>query len=392
MISTIIIIICFIFLIAYLFDLTSSMTKIPAVILLLLLGWGLKQLAILFKIDIPDLTTVLPILGTIGLILIVLEGSLELELNKKKLPIIWKSLIVAIFPMFILSFILAFLFHYIGQFSFKVSLLNAIPFCIISSAIAIPSVKNLSKSVSEFAIYESSLSDIFGILIFNFIAFNETINGNSLIKFIQQIFLILLISLIATIGLFFLLSKSKHHIKFVPIIIFVILIYAISKFYHLPGLVIVLIFGLFISNIDELKQFKWVKFFGTDSLNEEVQKFKNIVIEGTFLLRSLFFILFGFLIEKAELLNTETLVWSLGIITSILFVRLFFLKLTKLPLNPLLFIAPRGLITILLFLAIVPSKSITIVNKSLIIQVIVITSLVMMIGIIKSKKIYSITE
>jgi len=76
---TIIIIFCSLLLFAYLFDITSSKTKIPSVILLLLLGWMVKQLTMLFEFDIPDLTSVLPVFGTIGLILIVLEGSLELS-------------------------------------------------------------------------------------------------------------------------------------------------------------------------------------------------------------------------------------------------------------------------------------------------------------------------
>jgi len=387
MTTAIIIVICILILIAYFFDLSSSRTKIPSVILLLLLGWGIKQISVLLKIEIPDLTEILPVIGTIGLILIVLEGSLELKLHKNKLPLIGKSLIMALLPMFVLSIVLAMLFHYIGQFSFKDSLINAIPFCIISSAIAIPSVKNLSKLNSEFVIYESSLSDIFGIIIFNFIALNETINSQSFITFALQVLIIIVVSFIATIGLSFLLSRSKHHIKFVPIILIVILIYAISKVYHLPGLVFVLLFGLFIGNIHELKQFKWLNVFDTQNLNIEVQKFKNITIEATFLIRTLFFILFGFLIETAEILNTETILWSIGIVAGILIVRFIFLKLLKLPVNPLLFIAPRGLITVLLFLSILPSQSISFVNKSLIIQIIIISSLVMMIGIMKSPKV-----
>jgi hypothetical protein len=66
----------------YLFDLTAR-TKIPSVILLLLLGWMVRD-NLLFDINLPDLTATLPVLGTIGLILIVLEGSLELELNRSK--------------------------------------------------------------------------------------------------------------------------------------------------------------------------------------------------------------------------------------------------------------------------------------------------------------------
>jgi len=62
------------------------------------------------------------------------------------------------------------------------------------------------------------------------------------------------------------------------------------------------------------------------------------------------------------------------------------LKLLRLPISPLLFIAPRGLITILLFLAIMPSQNIPFVNTSLVIQVIILTALIMMIGLMFSKK------
>jgi potassium/hydrogen antiporter len=386
MTTTIIIIFCCLFLLAYFFDLTSSLTKIPAVILLLLLGWVIKQLSFLLEINIPDLTTVLPILGTLGLVLIVLEGSLELELNNKKLSTIGRSFLLALISLLVLSFLLAYFFQYFGHYTFKESLINAIPFCIISSSIAIPSVKNLSKSNSEFVIYESSLSDILGILFFNFILLNETIETLSFINFGLQLLIITAVSFIATIALSFLLSKSKHHIKFVPIILFVILIYTISKVFHLPALIFVLFFGLFIGNIDELKHFKWLEKFEPDKLNAEVQKFKNIVIEATFLIKTLFFILFGYLIETAEILNKETFVWSIGIVAGIFILRLFFLKFSNLPLNPLLYIAPRGLITILLYLAISPLQRISLVNNSLIIQVIFLTVLLMMVGLITGPK------
>ena len=79
MTTTIIITFCVLLLIAYVFDLTSSKTKIPSVILLLLLGWSVRQLTVLLDIHLPDFSPILPVLGTVGLILIVLEGSLELE-------------------------------------------------------------------------------------------------------------------------------------------------------------------------------------------------------------------------------------------------------------------------------------------------------------------------
>jgi len=383
---TIIITICLLLLLAYVFDISSPLTKIPSVILLLLLGWLVRQAADFFQLHIPDLNPLLPIFGTIGLILIVLEGSLELELNKSKLSVIKKSLLNALVPMFVLAFLFTFAFQYFGHVSYKISLVNAIPFCVISSAIAIPSVRNLSPFNKEFIIYESSLSDIFGVLFFNFIALNEIINAQSFGNFALQLLLIIVISFIAVLGLSFLLSRIKHHITFTPIILIVILIYAISKVYHLPGLIFILVFGLFLGNLDELKRFQWIEKFRPEKLDKEVKKFKEITIEATFLIRALFFLLFGFLMEAKEILNPETIPWAAAIVTTIILVRWVTLKISKLPVSPLLFVAPRGLITILLFLAIIPEQTFALVNKSLIIQTIILSVLVMMFGLMANGK------
>ncbi len=386
MTTAIIITFCVLLLISYFFDLSSSKTKIPSVILLLALGWLVRQSTHFLDFDIPDLSPFLPILGSIGLILIVLEGSLELELNRSKIGLIKKSFFGALLPILALSFLFAYLFSYFGQYLFRDCLVNAIPLAIISSAIAIPSVKNLSSSQKEFVIYESSLSDILGVIFFNFVIFNRVIGLESFSNFGLQLLIIIVISFIATIILSFLLSKIETKIKFVPIILLVILIYEISKIYHLPALIFILMFGLFIGNIDELKRFKWIQKFRPDILNKEVGKFKELTIEATFLIRSLFFLLFGYLIETADILDTSTLKWSLSIVAIIVVFRLIQLKISKLKLIPLLFVSPRGLITILLFLSISKFDRISFVNKSLIIQVIIISALLMMIGLMITKK------
>lgn len=386
MTTTIIITICSLLLIAYAFDLTASRTKIPSVILLLLLGWLVKQITEFSHITVPNLSPILPVLGTIGLILIVLEGALELELDKSKIPMIKKSFIVGFIPMGVLAFSLAFIFQYFGGNSFQSNLLNVIPLCVISSAIAIPSVKNLSPLDKEFIIYESSLSDIIGVLFFNFVVFNSTISFSSFYDFALELFVIILISFISTVTLSFLLSKIEHPIKFGPIILLVILIYAIAKIFHLPSLVFILLFGLFLGNLDKLKQFSWIQQLKPEQLETEVNKFHELVGEATFLIRALFFLLFGYLIQSEEILNTDTLVWAFGIVTLIFLIRAIQLKVSNLKLKPFLFVAPRGLITILLFLAIEPQQNIPLMNKSLIIQVIVLTALVMMFGLMNNSQ------
>jgi Kef-type K+ transport system membrane component KefB len=383
---TIIIALCLLLLVAYLFDLTASRTQIPSVILLLVLGWLVRETTLLFDIEIPDLTSTLPILGTIGLILIVLEGSLELELNKSKIGLIKKSSLGAFLPLLVLALSLAYLLHYYGGYSFKDSLTNAIPFCVISSAIAIPSVRNLSMGQKEFIIYESSLSDIFGVILFNFVAYNATFGLETFGYFCLELLIIIVISFVATILLSFLLNKIDHHIKFVPIILLIILIYEISKIWHLPALIFILVFGLSIGNLDELKGYKWTQSFRLDLLNKEVSKFKELIIEATFLVRALFFLLFGYLIKTSEIINTESLGWAATIVTILFVLRFIQLKVSKIPLSPLLFVAPRGLITILLFLSISPDHTIDIVNKSLIIQVILLTAIMMMLGLMITTK------
>lgn len=386
MTTQIIITVCVLLLLAYLFDLSSKFTKIPSVILLLLLGWFVRQGSEILGISIPNLNPLLPLFGTIGLILIVLEGSLELDYDKSKLPMIKKSFLLALLPMLAFSFALAYTLQYFGGYDFKNCLVNAIPLAIISSAIAIPSASNLDATNKEFVIYETSLSDILGVVFFNFIALNENINSGAFGHFLIEIVAILIVSFVATIGLSLLLNKINHHIKFGPIIIIVLLIYAVSKIYHLPGLIFILLFGLFLGNLDEFKQYKWIEKLQPDKLKKEVHQFREIAIEAAFLVRALFFILFGFLMETNEILNLESLPWAMGIVLGIFIIRIIFLKLAKIEMFPLVFLAPRGLITILLFFSIAPEQQIGLVNKSLIIQVILIGAITMMLGMMMSKK------
>lgn len=328
MTSAIIISICVLLLIAYIFDVSSPKTRIPSVILLLLVGWAVRQGANFLGLHIPDLSPILPVIGTVGLILVVLEGSLEVELNRSKLGLIVRSTVVALLPIILLSMLLALAFEHFDGISFRTGLLNAIPLCVISSTIAISSSQNLPTKDSEFVTYESSLSDIFGVIFFNFVVRNEVIDLSSFTEFGAQIVIILVVTVAATLGLSFLLSKIKHHVKFLPIILLIILIYTIAKMYHLPALIFIFVLGLFIGNLDKFERFRFMKRLRPEILVKEVSRLQELTKEITFSIRSLFFLLFGYLIETSELLNTNTLVWAIAISGGIFLVRFIFLKLS----------------------------------------------------------------
>ena len=380
MTATIIIATSVLLLVAYIFDLTASKTKIPSVILLLALGYLVSHGAAWLGFEMPDLGRVLPVFATLGLILIVLEGSLELELNKSKIGLITKSLLGAFLSMFALAFGLAWLFKYLYEIELSTGLINAIPLCVISSAIAIPTVRHLNSRIREFAVYESSLSDIIGVIFFNFMVFNEVYNFESFGQFGLEMVLILVVSALSTIALAWLLHRIDHHIKFVPIILLIIIIYEILKEYHLPSLIFILIFGLFLGNLDEISDNRFIKKLKPESLNKEVLRFKDLIVEGTFLIRAMFFLIFGYQIETSDIISTDTLALSIAIVIGIYTIRLLQLVMSNMPIFPLLFVAPRGLITILLFISIMPADTIPIVNNSLITKVIIETALIMMFG------------
>ena len=384
--NAIIISLCLLLLISYMFDVSSPKTKIPSVILLLIVGWAVRQAADFFGISIPNLSPILPIIGTVGLILIVFEGALDLELNRSKKKLIISSISMSLIPMLVLSIGIGLAFDAIFGVEFRRGLLNAVPFAVISSAIAISSAKNLLPKDREFVIYESTFSDIFAVVLFNFIIRNEVIDGNSFVVFGWQLILILVITVIATLGLSLLMSKIRHRVKFVPIILLIILIYAIAKEYHLPALIFIFILGLFIGNLDKFKRFRFVDKLQPEIMVKEVVKLNDITTEITFSIRSLFFILFGYLINTHELLNAKTFIIATGILVGIIVLRIIGLKMARQNLNPLLYVAPRGLITILLFITIPETERIAMVNNSLVIQVIVLTALFMMVGLMISKR------
>ncbi len=382
MTSQVIITLCVLLLIAYIFDISASKTRVPSVVMLLLLGYVLQHLAVMFEVILPDMEGVLPVLGTLGLVLIVLEGSLELELNSSQFSFVRKTLISAAIPFFILSFLLAFVLVWLDGIPLKSAFTNVVPLAIISSAIAIPSAQSLDQKSREFIIYESSLSDIIGVIVFNFVALNAIIDGGAIFNFSFQLIIMLVITLLATALLAFLMGKINHHIKFGPIILIIILIYSLSKIFHLPALVFILLFGLFLRNFDEINNWKPLSFLDPKILIQEVTKLKELTSEAAFLVRTLFFLLFGFLINTDELFNLDTLPLASGIVLVILLVRWGILLLLRMPLLPILYIAPRGLITILLFLSIPIAETTSSVNKSLIIQVIILSAFIMMMGML----------
>jgi hypothetical protein len=151
-------------------------------------------------------------------------------------------------------------------------------------------------------------------------------------------------------------------------------------------LIFILLFGLLLGNAEKVIKIKGLEHIDTSRLQDEVHKFREITTEGAFLIRAMFFLIFGFQIETADVLNSDTLLWSAAITALIFVLRAVHLQITGLPVFPLIYFAPRGLITILLFLSIPAEFTIPLINTALIIQVILMTAVVMMLGLMSQSK------
>ena len=365
-------------LVAYLFEISASRTRIPTVLLLLALGMGCRLLLDAVGFDVPALDRVLPMVGTFGLILIVFEGALELELERARAPRIAKAFLVALLPLVAFSAALAWYFVRTEGVELRVALLNALPFSVISSAIAVPTARAFTRSTSEFVVYESSFSDILGVVAFQLVASTTSFGWGTAASFAGQLLAVTGLALAGSALLALLLAKLRLRVKFVPILALVVLLYSLAKSFHLPALLLVLVFGLALANLRKLAQYAPRLLPETGKLESSVHRFAELVVEATFIVRVAFFVLFGYLVDLPSLGEVDSLVLAGGLVGFSLALRLVQLLLAREPLVPLLFLAPRGLITVLLVLSIPETERLASVTDGLTVQVVVLSCVAMM--------------
>ena len=397
-VGSILIVLPLLIIFSYLFDIFARRTKFPSVILLVLTGIILRFFSSYSGFNnFGFLDSLVPVLGTIGLILIVLEAALELEIKKEKTQIIIKGFLAALVILMINIILVSIFFNMVIGLEYATSVIYAIPLSIISSAVAIPSATGLITKNKEFVVYESTFSDILGIMIFYY-CIRQAEKGEPFIglepifTLIGQIFLIIGISIAITYLLFQLIQRIEHHVKFFLILALLILAYEIGKdFLKLPSLVLIFIFGIFLSNFTNLIPKNLKKYIKTDNIKKsDLHEFYLLTAESTFLVRTFFFLFFGFSIPLESFVEFEPYIIGATVLLIMYGVRYFYLALV---LNdeeskPLLYFSPRGLITILLFLSISDydiQKS-NIVDEKVLLVIIIASMLIMIQGSIKRTK------
>ena len=396
-VGSILIILPVLIIFSYLFDILAIRTKFPSVILLVLTGIIARSISTYYGYNnFEFLDSLVPVLGTIGLILIVLEAALELEIKKEKMDIIIKGFMAASVILIINIILVSLFFQNIIGLPYPTSVIYAIPLSIISSAVAIPSASGLINKNREFVVYESTFSDILGIMLFYY-SIRQAEKGEALIglepilTLIGQIFLIIVLSLAITYLLFQLIQRIEHHVKFFLILALLILAYEIGKdILKLPSLVLIFIFGIFLGNFSNLIPERLKKYVKTEKVGkDDLHEFNLLTAESTFLVRTFFFLFFGFSIPIESFVEFEPYIIGATVLLIMYGVRYFYLAVTNSDneSKPLLYFSPRGLITILLFLSIADyeiEKS-SIIDEKVLLVIIIASMLIMIQGSITRK-------
>ncbi|RMG69676.1 MAG: sodium:proton exchanger [Bacteroidetes bacterium] len=393
-----IILITSVVILSFLFNAVSERTNIPAVLMLILTGILIK--AGLAALDVPDLDLgpILEIVGIVGLIMIVLEAALDLELTKEKWPIIWKSFSVALLGLIVSMFVSAWILRLTVpgmEENWLIAMLYATPISILSSAIIIPSVGNLRQEKKEFHIYESTFSDILGIMVFYFLqGLLETQmepggkgGGTEVLKFFTFLLATVVISFLASYILVLLFQNLRSQVKLFMLISILVLLYAVGKQLHLSSLIIILIFGLVLSNHHLFFRGFLKRWLKEARIKDVESDFHVVTVESAFLVRTFFFVIFGMTISLASLWNLNVLLISLALLVSIYVVRWgLFVFFIKKDIVPQLYIAPRGLITVLLFFTIPAEVQVAGFDSGILLFIIIATSLIMAVALIAEGK------
>jgi len=384
-----------IIIISFFFNIISEKTNIPSVLMLIVLGICVKEFGgDKVNTEIFANLSVLEVIGNVGLIMIVLEAALDLDLKREKIGMILKSFFVALIALVASSFAIAYIIIYAiknadsSQISLYNALVYAVPLSIMSSAIIIPSVGGLKGHKKEFMVYESTFSDILGIMFFYFlIGAEEGATGSEIaIDVIKNIGVTVVISIILSYALVFIFQKLTSQVKLFLIIAVLMLMYALGKKFHLSSLLIILFFGLILNNTNIFFRGKLSKYVNKETVKPIMHDFHILTLESAFVIRTFFFVIFGMFITLSSLIDVNVALISLAIIVALYAVRLIILKaIVRQDIVPQLYIAPRGLITILLFFVIEGHQDLILTNfdEGILLFVIIISSVIMTVALIK---------
>lgn len=322
-------------------------------LVLVAIGLIARPLLDSFDLQLTWAGRLVPIIGTIGLVLIVLEGALDIELRRERIGLIKSTLFLATAGFVICVVVFAMVAHLLLDLGPVHAVLLATPFAVISSAVAIPSSAFLPRKEREFVVYETSMSDIIGVLVFfSLLGSDGSIKG-ALLTLLGGGVLSLLLSILCAVALMLVLLRVEGHIRFVPLLAGLFVLYSAGKLFHLSPLIMVLFLGLLLNKPSLVTRFRPFHNWVGDDYDATLSELKTVVVELTFVVRGFFFVLLGYWTDLSDLVSPWAWLvaaFALAVIFGSRFALLRLMQMNPAAAGALGWIAPRGLITVLLFI------------------------------------------
>lgn len=372
---------CLLVIVSYLFNLLSRKTSIPSVFMLLMAGIAVRELFINNKVAYSVPRQAVEMCGIIGLIMIILEAGLDLQISREKLKLVRNAFFSALIILILSAIACSSLLYFYLKEDYLSCLIYAIPLSVVSSAIVIPSISHLDDLKKEFLVYETSFSDILGILFFNYIIAGNLLQGWNITWFFGSIIISVILSIFLSLLILLMLTKIGTKVRFFLVFAVLIFLYAGGKMLNLPALFIILLFGLIVSNwqLPPFQKFyKWISVKQVDDISHLLHA---LTAESSFLIRTFFFFIFGLTIDVRLFFDMEVALAGSAIVLLLLIIRFIYLRFfLHAHILPELFFMPRGLITILLFYSIPQIYNLSKFNEGILFFVILLTSIIMMIG------------
>jgi cell volume regulation protein A len=331
----------------------SRLTRVPDIVVLLLLGVGLGP--VLGWVDPATFKHVVGVLGMFALILILFEGGLELRLAEvmRNLP---GALLLAVVCFAASTALVGVVCHLLLHFNWIDSLLIGAALGSTSGSVVLPALQQIEapEYLKVTLTLESSLGEILAVLTVGAlvtISGTEALFSGLVVGFSRHVFVDVLLG----VGAGFLWQRLWPLMANQPFsnalnLGVVLAVFSIGRLAGGSGLLAELIFGLTLANLPR-----------TPHMTRQGARMLAFHAEFTFLVRSFFFVVLGVM---AKVVSRSYVLPIVAILVGLLIARWLAVYATRWSIrgstsadNELLFLMlPRGLITAVLALQIVAAR------------------------------------
>lgn len=338
-------------LIAFAVEQLDRASGLPSVVVMIALGLVAQPLLQATGFVVRGITSSVPVAGAIALVLIVLEGALDIELRRERLRLAATAFAMATLALLLYGAVFMLIAAKMLGLSYMQGAILATPLALISSSVAIPASRSLGPHAREFVVYESSTSDILGVLVF----FALVQSGATVQGFLTGLAgggaLSLLLAAICSIALVAISTRATAHVRYIPLLAGLFALYSAGELLHLSPLIMVLLFGLMLNNQPVLTRIPGVARIGEKISPQTVGELKVLVQELTFAVRGFFFFVLGYSTKLIDFTSLKA--WAAAAIILVIIYGLRYVMLRpfgRALSAELTLLAPRGLITTVLYL------------------------------------------